>query len=105
MDRSQGQLRVGASPFRPEEQANSEPRTLQTTGASLSDPAPQEQSHNASHAEHVSLMIHPALISKAIKRLNGNVMLDSCSTSSYISEEAAEELELHGQELNLEQEE
>ena len=28
-------------------------------------------------------------------------MLDPCSTSSYISEEAAEELELHGQELNL----
>ena len=30
-----------------------------------------------------------------------NVTLDPCSTSSYISEEAAEELELHGQELNL----
>ena len=28
-------------------------------------------------------------------------MLDPCSTSSYISEEAAEELELHGLELNL----
>ena len=28
-------------------------------------------------------------------------MLDPCSTSSYISEEAAEQLELHGQELNL----
>ena len=28
-------------------------------------------------------------------------MLDPCSTSSYISEEAAEELELHGQDLNL----
>lgn len=28
-------------------------------------------------------------------------MLDPCSTSSYISENAAEELELQGQELNL----
>ena len=28
-------------------------------------------------------------------------MLDPCSTSSYVSEDAAEELELHGQELNL----
>ena len=28
-------------------------------------------------------------------------MLDPCSTSSYISEEAAKELELHGEELNL----
>ena len=35
------------------------------------------------------------------KGLRVNVMLDPCSTSSYISEEAAEELELHGQELNL----
>ena len=28
-------------------------------------------------------------------------MLDPCSTSSYVSEDAAKELELHGQELNL----
>ena len=28
-------------------------------------------------------------------------MLDSCSTSSYVSEEAAEELGLHGQNVNL----
>ena len=35
------------------------------------------------------------------KGLRVNVMLEPCSTSSYISEEAAEELELYGQELNL----
>ena len=92
---------MGASPFRPDEQANSESRTLQTTGASTSDPAPREQTHNTSHAEHVSLMILPALISNGNKGLRVNVMLDPCSTSSYISEEAAEELELHGQDLNL----
>ena len=105
-DRSQGQLHVGASPFRPEEQPNPEPRTPQATGASTSDPAsvnlnPQEQTHNTSHVEHVSLMILPALISNGNKELRVNVMLDPCSTSSYVSEDAAEELELHGQELNL----
>ena len=46
-------------------------------------------------------MILPALISNEKKGLRVNVTLDPCSTSSYISEEAAEELELHGQELNL----
>ena len=102
-DRSQGQLHVGASPFRPEEQPNPEPRTPQATGASTSDPAPvnlnpREQTHNTSH---VSLMILAALISNGNKELRVNVMLDPCSTSSYVSEDAAEELELHGQELNL----
>ena len=46
-------------------------------------------------------MIVPALISNEKKGLRVNVMLEPCSTSSYISEEAAEELELYGQELNL----
>ena len=46
-------------------------------------------------------MILPAMISNGNKELWVNVMLDPCSTSSYISEDAAEELELQGQELNL----
>ena len=105
-DRYQGQLHVGASPVRPEEQPNPEQGPLQATGVSTSDLAPvnlnsREQTHNTSHVEHVSLMILPALISNGNKELRVNVMLDPCSTSSYISEEAAEELELHGQELNL----
>ena len=107
-DRPQGQLNMNASPFRPEEQPNLEPRTLQATGASTRDPAPvtsnldpREQTHNTSHVEHVSLIILPAMISNRNKELRVNVMLDPCSTSSYISEDAAEELELQGQELNL----
>ena len=105
-DGSQGQLHVDASPFRPEEQPNPERRSLQATGVNTNDPAPvnlnsREQTHNTSHVEHVSLMILPALISNGNKELRVNVMLDPCSTSSYISEEATEELELHGQELNL----
>ena len=55
----------------------------------MNDLAPREQTHNTSHAEHVSLMILPALISNGNKGLRVNVMLDPCSTSSYISEEAA----------------
>jgi len=46
-------------------------------------------------------MILPALISNSKKELKVNVMLDPCSTSSYISEKAARELELQGQELDL----
>ena len=107
-DRSQGQLNMNASPFRPEEQPNLEPRTLQSTGVSIRDPVPvtsnlnpPEQTHNTSHVEHVLLMILPAMISNGNKELRVNVMLGPCSTSSYVSEDAAEELELQGQELNL----
>ena len=46
-------------------------------------------------------MILPALIGNGNKELRVNVTLDSCSTSSYIPEEVAEELELHGKTLNL----
>ena len=107
-DRSQGQLNMNASPFRPEEQPNLEPRTLQATGVSIRDQAPvtsnlnpREQTHNTSHVEHVSLMILPAMINNGNKELRVNVMLDPCSASSYVSEDATEKLELQGQELNL----
>ena len=100
-DRSQGQLNMNAPPFRPEEQPNLEPRTLQVTGISIRDPVPvtsnlnpREQTHNTSHVAHVSLMILPAMISNGNKELRVNVMLDPCSTSSYM-------LELQGQELHL----
>ena len=46
-------------------------------------------------------MVLPAIISDGQKKLKVNVMLDQCSTSSYISEHAAGELELQGQSLNL----
>lgn len=47
------------------------------------------------------MMILSALISNGKKELKDNVMLDPCSTSSYISEAAAEELGLQGQALNF----
>ena len=46
-------------------------------------------------------MILPAMISNGNKELRVNVILNPCSTSSYVSEDAAEELELQGLGLNL----
>jgi hypothetical protein len=46
-------------------------------------------------------MVIPALVSNGNRELKINVMLDPCSTSSRVSEEAAEELGLHGQNVNL----
>ena len=46
-------------------------------------------------------MTLPSLISNGNKEQWVSVMLDPFSTSSYISEEAAEELDLHRQELKL----
>ena len=94
---------MNASPFRPAEQSNLEPRTLQATGASTLDPAPVtlENRHTILVMLNMCLMILPAMISNGNKELRVNIMLDPCSTSSYVSEDAAEELELQGHELNL----
>ena len=97
-DKAQGQLRVEAPPFQQKEQSHSEASVFNPT---LANTHPREQTHNTSHTDHVSLMILPALISNGKKELKVNVMLDPCSTSSYISEEATEELELQGQALDL----
>jgi hypothetical protein len=46
-------------------------------------------------------MVIPALVSNGNRELKVNVMIDPCSISSYVSEEAAEGLGLHGQNVNL----
>ena len=97
-DRVPSQLRVEAPPFRQEEHSHSETRV---TDLALVNSHPREQTHSTNHTDHVSLMILPALISNGKKELKVNVMLDPCSTSSHISEAAAEELELQGQALDL----
>ena len=53
--------------------------------------------------EKVSLMVLPGFISNPIqkKKVNVNIMLDPCSTGSYISEHAAEELKLQGRTQHL----
>ena len=55
----------------------------------------------ANQVEHISLMVLPALIVNGSKKLRVNVMLDPCSTGSYITENAAEELQLEGRMQNL----
>ena len=66
-----------------------------------SESSTQERTHKTSETDNVSLMVLPAIISDGQKKLKVNVMLDPCSTSSYISEHAAGELDLQGQSLNL----
>lgn len=90
-DWSHDQLWSDATPFRPLEQPHSGVGASQGTGASTNGSASErqqnsrEQTHSTRHTEHVSLMILPALISNGNKELRVNVMLDPCSTSSYIS--------------------
>ena len=73
----------------------------QDTNTPRTDPTTQERSHKTSKADNVSLMVLPALINNGHKSLKVNVMLDPCSTGSYISKSAAGELELQGQSLDL----
>ncbi len=73
-----------------------ENRTLPPTNQQL-----QERTHATTKVENVSLMVIPALIGNGRREIKVNVMLDPCSTSSYVSEDAAHELGLHGQTLNL----
>ena len=46
-------------------------------------------------------MVLPAIIGNGVKKLKVNVMLDPCSTGSYITECAAEELQLKGERQTL----
>ena len=98
----QSQLRVDTPPFQPQFQqlseAGSKPNKANQAPATSYQ---KEQTHHTNHVDHVSLMILPALISNGKRELKVNLMLDPCSTSSYISENAAEELQLQGETLEL----
>ena len=72
-----------------------------TLNSPIDDSSAQQRTHKTSNVDSVSLMVPPALISNGRKSLKVNVMLDPCSTSSYITEAAANELELNGRPLNL----
>ena len=58
-------------------------------------------SSGPSQVERISLMILPAFIENESRRLKVNVMLDPCSTGTYVTEGAAEELRLQGDMQNL----
>ena len=53
-------------------------------------------SSESSQMERISLMILPAFIENGSRQLKVNVMLDPCSTGTYMTEGAAEELCLQG---------
>ena len=63
----------------------------------------KNQTFSTNQIEKVSLMVLPGFISNANtrKKLKVNNMLDPCSTGSYISESAAEELKLRGRSQHL----
>ena len=61
----------------------------------------ENTTHTTRQADHVSLMVLPAVIKNGNKSLEVNVMLDNCSTGSYVSEAAAEELMLEGDNQEL----
>ena len=60
-----------------------------------------ERTHIASQADCISLMVLPAIVSNGRNRLKVNVMLDPCSTGSYVTEGASQQLELHGHRQSL----
>lgn len=70
-------------------------------GMTIDPTKTKEKTYITCQAENVSLMVLPASIVKDNKRLKVNVMLDNCSTGSYISEAAAEELQLQGETQHL----
>ena len=59
------------------------------------------KTYAANQVENISLMVLPADVMNGPKKLRVNVMLDPCSTGSYITENAAEELQLEGRMQNL----
>ena len=102
VNKPDSQFRVGTTPFQPRMLQHLETRSeVQNSSQMPATSHPREQTYKTSHVEHVSLMILPALITNGKKHLKVNVMLDPCSTSSYISDDAAEELELQGEAINL----
>ena len=60
-----------------------------------------ERTHTANQADHISLMVIPAIISNGQSRLKINAMLDPCSTGTYVTESAAQQLNLQGQRQSL----
>ena len=60
-----------------------------------------ERTHIANQADHISLMVIPAIISNGRNRLKINAMFDQCSTGTYVTESAAQQLNLQGQRQSL----
>ena len=55
----------------------------------------------ANQADHISLMVIPAIVSNGRSRLKINAMLNPCSTGTYVTESATQQLNLQGQRQSL----
>ena len=80
----------------PEQTTDEKNVTMVTNGDSHNN-----TTYNTAQVEKISLMVLPAVIGNGPKKLKVNIMLDPCSTGSYIIESAAEELQLKGERQNL----
>ena len=78
---------------------------LQNSGSSQEVPETEQTTRSFvnGRTDNVSLMVLPAVARKGSRQLKVNVMLDPCSTGSYVTEALAEELQLKGnfQELTI----
>ncbi len=59
------------------------------------------KTYTTNQVEQISLMVLPATVENGHKKLKVNVMLDPCSTGSYVTESVAEELQLKGEKQDL----
>ena len=53
----------------------------------------EAKAYTTNQVEQISLMVLPATVENGNKKLRVNVMLDPCSTGSYVTESVAEELQ------------
>ena len=70
----------------------------------LSKPPTEEteaKTYTTNQVEQISLMVLPATVENGNKQLRVNVMLDPCSTGSYVTKSVAEELRLKGEKHDL----
>ncbi|XP_028404112.1 uncharacterized protein LOC114526792 [Dendronephthya gigantea] len=59
------------------------------------------RTYTTNRVEQISLMVLPATVEIGIKKIKINVMLDPCSTGSYVTESLAGELHLKGEKQDL----
>ena len=85
--------------------ANRKSTTKEENGSVLPNPPAagevKETTHTANRVDNVSLMVIPAYITNGKKKLRVNVMLDPCSTGTYVTESASQELNLRGKVQSL----
>ena len=91
--------------LRPDDSSNQKTRSKNPDESShpitkLQDDA-RETTNATNKVDNVSLMVLPASITSGRKKLKVNVMLDPCSTGTYVTASASQELDLRGKVQSL----